>query len=139
MLKILRQEGIIQYKYVHSYTQETYNFIHILEIFICIYSARGDIDQISTNTLRYTMCCASIVYMFVYILIGAHMVPLTMVGATLHTVPFKHIDKLTQNMVYLATHQYCMSVKCSCNKIFRISIPTHMKQWLGQKAQDSRV
>ena len=33
-------------------------------------------DQISTNTLRYTMCCAPIVYMFVYILIGAHIVPL---------------------------------------------------------------
>ena len=45
-------------------------------MFICIYSVRDDIDQISTNTLRYTMCCAPIVYMFVYILIGAHIVPL---------------------------------------------------------------
>ena len=43
---------------------------------MCIDSVRGDIDQISTNTLRYTMCCAPIVYMFVYILIGAHIVPL---------------------------------------------------------------
>ena len=44
---------------------------------MCIYSVRGDIDQISTNTLVYTMCCAPIAYMFVYILIGARIVPLT--------------------------------------------------------------
>ena len=37
---------------------------------------RGEIDQISTNTFRYIMCCAPNVYMFVYILIGAHIVPL---------------------------------------------------------------
>ena len=30
MLKILRQESIIQYKQVYSYTQETYILIHIL-------------------------------------------------------------------------------------------------------------
>ena len=43
----------------------------------------GEIDQISTNTLRYTMCSAPNVYMFVYTLIGAHIVPLT--TSTLHT------------------------------------------------------
>ena len=31
----------------------------------------------STNTLRYTMCSAPNVYMFVYTLIGAHIVPLS--------------------------------------------------------------
>ena len=67
----------------HKYSINKYILIHKkpiiclhLEIFICIYSVRGDIDQISTNTLGYTMCCAPIVYMFVYILIGAHIVPL---------------------------------------------------------------
>ena len=29
MLKMLRQESIIQYKKAHSYTQETYILIHI--------------------------------------------------------------------------------------------------------------
>ena len=43
---------------------------------MCIYSVMGEIDQISTNTFRYTTCCAANVYMFVYILIGAHIVPL---------------------------------------------------------------
>ena len=36
----------------------------------------GEIDQISTNTFRYTMCSAPNVYMFVYTLIGAQIVPL---------------------------------------------------------------
>ena len=36
-----------------------------------MYSVRGEINQISTNTLRYTMCSAPNVYMFVYTLIGA--------------------------------------------------------------------
>ena len=49
-----------------------------LEIFICIYNGRGEIDQISTNTFRYTMCSAPNVYMFVYTLIGAQIVPLNM-------------------------------------------------------------
>ena len=52
MLKTLRQESLIQQR------------------------VRGEIDQISTNTLRYTTCCAASVYMFVYILIGAPIVPL---------------------------------------------------------------
>ena len=40
-------------------------------------SVRGETDQISTNTSTYTTCCAANVYMFVYILIGAPIVPLT--------------------------------------------------------------
>ena len=52
-------------------------FYSHFEIFICIYNVRGEIDQISTNTFRYTMCSAPNVYMFVYRLIGAHIVPLT--------------------------------------------------------------
>ena len=47
-----------------------------MEIIICIYSVRGEIDQISTNTFRYIICCAPNVYMFVYILIGTPNVPL---------------------------------------------------------------
>ena len=58
------------------YTRNLYSYSH-LEIFICIYSVRGEIDQISTNTFRYTTCCLANVYMFVYILIGACTVPLT--------------------------------------------------------------
>ena len=38
--------------------------------------AMGEVDQISTNTFTYTTCCAANVYMFVHILIGAHIVPL---------------------------------------------------------------
>ena len=56
-------------------TRNLYSYSH-LQIVICIYSVRGEIDQISTNTFRYTICCAPNVYMFVYILIGAHTVPL---------------------------------------------------------------
>ena len=58
------------------YTKNLYFYSH-LEIFICIFSVRGEIDQISTNTFRYTTCCSANVYMFVYILIGPHIVPLT--------------------------------------------------------------
>ena len=76
MLKRLIQERIIQYKLVHTYTQETYYSYSHSEICICIYSIRGEIDQISTNTFRYTMCSEPNVYMFVYILIGAPIVPL---------------------------------------------------------------
>ena len=76
MLKRLIQDRIIQYKLVHTYTQETYYSYSHLEIFICIYSIRGEIAQISTNTFRYTMCSAPNVYMFVYILIIAPTVPL---------------------------------------------------------------
>ena len=56
-------------------TRNLYSYSH-LEIFIWIYSVRGEIYQISTNTLRYTMRRALNVYMFVYILIGAHIVHL---------------------------------------------------------------
>ena len=41
-----------------------------------MFSVRGEIDQISTNTCRYTICCTANVYIFVYILVGAHIVPL---------------------------------------------------------------
>ena len=76
MLKCLIQERIIQYKLVHTYTQETCYCYSLLEIFICIYSVRGEIDQISTNTFIYTMCSTPNVYMFVYIFIIAPIVPL---------------------------------------------------------------
>ena len=52
------------------HTTNLYSYSH-LEIFICIYSVRGEIDQTSTNAFRYTICCAANAYKFVYILIGA--------------------------------------------------------------------
>ena len=58
------------------YTGNPYSYSHF-EIFICIYSVRGEIDQISTNTLRYTTWCAANVYIFVKILIGTPIVPIT--------------------------------------------------------------
>ena len=36
----------------------------------------GEIDQMSTNTSRCSTCCAANVYISVYILIGARIVPL---------------------------------------------------------------
>ena len=59
------------------YTRNPYSYSHF-EIFICIYSARGEIHQISTNTYRYTTCCAANVYMFTYVFIGTSIVPLTL-------------------------------------------------------------
>ena len=53
------------------YTRNLYSYSH-LDIFICIYSVRGEIDQTSTNTLRCTTCYAA----NVYILIAAPIVPL---------------------------------------------------------------
>ena len=43
---------------------------------ICIYSVRGEIDRISTDTFIYSICCAANVYIFVYICIGTPIVPL---------------------------------------------------------------
>ena len=60
------------------HTRNLCSYSH-LEIFICIYmyKVRGEIDQISTNTFRFTMCSAPNIYMFVYTLIGAQIVLLT--------------------------------------------------------------
>ena len=43
---------------------------------ICIYSVRGDIDQMSTNTSSYTICSTPNVYICVYILIETRIAPL---------------------------------------------------------------
>ena len=58
------------------YTRNPYSYSHF-EIFICIYSIRGEIDQISTDISRYTTSCAANVYMFVYVMNGTLIVPLT--------------------------------------------------------------
>ena len=42
-----------------------------------MYSVRGDIDQMSTNTSSYTISSAPNVYIFVYILIETRIAPLT--------------------------------------------------------------
>ena len=58
------------------YTRNQYSYSHF-EIVIWIYSVRGDIDQMSTNTCSYTICSAPNVYIFVYILIETRVAPLT--------------------------------------------------------------
>ena len=67
-------------------------------MFICIYSVQGEIDQISTNTSRYSTCCAANVYIFVYIFIGAPIVPLTEV----FKIAFKnlHIRVAYKDLLY---------------------------------------
>ena len=57
------------------YSRNPYSYSHF-EIVICIYSVRGDIDQMSTNTSIYTMCSAPNIYIFVYILIETPIAPL---------------------------------------------------------------
>ena len=57
------------------YTRNPYSYSHF-EIIVCIYSVRGDIDKMSTNTPSYTICSAPIVYIFVYILIETRIAPL---------------------------------------------------------------
>ena len=72
-----REQNTVQIS-TFLYTRNLYSYSH-LEIFICIYSVRGGINQISTNTFRYTTCCPANVYMFVYISLGAPIVPLKLV------------------------------------------------------------
>ena len=49
----------------------------------------GEIDDISTNTSKYTTCCAANVYIFIYtIFIGAPIVPLS--GLIILTVRGDH-------------------------------------------------
>ena len=50
-------------------TRNPYTYSYF-EISICIYSVRGENDQMSTNTFRYSTCCAANVSIFVYIFIG---------------------------------------------------------------------
>ena len=74
------------------YKRNLYSYFY-LDIFICIYSGRSNIDQIATITFRltititfrYTTCCAANVYMFVCILIGAPIVPLRLAKAATHS------------------------------------------------------
>ena len=52
-------------------------FILDFDIFIYIYSVRGEIYQISTITCKYSTCCAANVYIFVYTLNEDPLVPLS--------------------------------------------------------------
>ena len=70
-----REHNIVQISTL-LHTRNLCSYSH-LEIFISIYNVRVEIDQISTNTFPYTMCSAPNVYMFVYTLIGAQIVPLS--------------------------------------------------------------
>ena len=56
-----------------TWKPHSYSYV---DMFICIYSVRGAIDQLSTNTFRYSTCCAANVCTFVYTFIGAPIVPL---------------------------------------------------------------
>ena len=58
------------------YTRNPCSYSHF-EIVICIYSVRGDIYQMSTNTFSYAICSAPNVYIFVYILIETRIAPLS--------------------------------------------------------------
>ena len=58
------------------YTRNPYSYLHF-EIVVCIYSVRGAIDEMPTNTPSYTICSAPIVYIFVYILIETRIAALT--------------------------------------------------------------
>ena len=51
------------------YTRNLYSYSQF-EIFFCIHSVRGEIDQMSTNSSRCSTCCTANVYIFVYLLIG---------------------------------------------------------------------
>ena len=61
-------------KYAHIHKKPI--FLCTYEIFSCIYSVRGEIDQVLTNTSRYTTYCAADVYIFVYIFIRTTIVDL---------------------------------------------------------------
>ena len=61
------RQYIIWHRLVLSYTHENHILIFDFDIFIYIYSVRGEIVQISANTFGYGICCAANVYIFVYI------------------------------------------------------------------------
>ena len=76
MIKILRQDSIMQYKLVHSYTQETYVLIHISRYssaFIMLGVRLTKYQQMHSDI----QCTAHEMFTFVYTLIGAHIVPLS--------------------------------------------------------------
>ena len=78
MLTRLRQQSIIhtESKSKPMCTRKPYKYSYS-EIFITIYSARGAINQIPTNTSRYSTCCAANVYIFVFIFNGTPLVLLS--------------------------------------------------------------
>ena len=61
-------------------------------IVIIAFIVSGVSDQISTITSRYTTCCAVNVYIFVYIFIGAPIVPLKE-GGVLGVIPMVHSNQ----------------------------------------------
>ena len=69
-----REHNIVQIStFLHTRNLYSYSY---LEIFKCIYSVRGEFDQMSADTSSYTICSAPNVYMFVYILIETCIAPL---------------------------------------------------------------
>ena len=57
------------------YKRNPYSYSYFA-IVVCIYSVRGAIDQMTTNTPSYTICSAPIVYICVYIFIEICIAPL---------------------------------------------------------------
>ena len=103
------------------YTRSPYYYSHF-EIFICTYNVRGEIDQISTNTSRYNICCAANVYMFVYIFMGAHLAPFNIK----HSVPLRSILKLSKmyEEVFYSGSCFVLSLLVESQKILFSDIRT---------------
>ena len=105
------------------YKRNPYSYLH-LEIFICIYSVRGEIDQISTNTTSYTTCCVANVYIFVYIFIGDPIVPLILFQRfffflfLLSSTPLLWHYTVIPGVVVVVADAICV-VRKSVNKLYK--------------------
>ena len=89
------------------YTRNPYSYSHF-EIVVCIYSVRGAIDQMPTNTPSYSICSAPIVYIFVYILIETCIAPLTVLLLT-STRQMNLFKNITCMLLYV-----CVCIKRLC-------------------------
>ena len=116
------------------HTRNLYSYSHF-EIVICIYSVRGDIDQMSTNTSSYTICNAPNVYIFVYILIETRIAPLNMPQNWI--IFFLNSLKISQesskmSKIKLLISQLKKFFSKNILKIHTIHIPFHhAKKWDG--------
>ena len=54
---IIPLSNIIQ---AHTYQQENHTFIVNFDIFIYMYSIRGETDQLSANAFKYRVLCAAV-------------------------------------------------------------------------------
>ena len=92
-------------------TRNPYFYSHF-EISICIYSVSGEIDQMSTNTSRYTTCCAANVYI---LCLHIDWKPYS----TFQDVKVLHNDcsrfpQQTVSMVYVTSYEKPSAMKMNC-------------------------